>query len=195
MAYRTHQALGAVAAVLTLAAAGATAAQDGAPRWVVDQAKSAIDFESSAEGAAFEGHFDRWSADIRFDPKNVAASKVTVQVETGSVGTGDSGRDQSAQGNDWFASTMFPKATFTTRTIKDLGGGKYEADGDLTIRDKTVPLALPFTLAFKGDEADMHSEVDVDRSLWNLGSGEYGGADIVPLKVGLKIDVVAHLAK
>ena len=195
MAYRTHQALGAVAAILTLAAAGVTAAQDGAPRWVVDPAKSAIDFESSAEGAAFEGHFDRWSADIRFDPKNVAASKVTVQVETGSVGTGDSGRDQSAQGNDWFASTMFPKATFTTRTIKDLGGGKYEADGDLTIRDKTVPLALPFTLAFKGDEADMHSEVDVDRSMWSLGSGEYGGADIVPLKVGLKIDVVAHLAK
>ena len=195
MAYRTHQALGAVAAVLTLAAAGATAAQDGAPRWVVDPAKSAIDFESSAEGAAFEGHFERWSADIRFDPKNMAASKVTVQVETGSVGTGDSGRDQSAQGNDWFASTMFPKATFTTRTTKDLGGGRYEADGDLTIRDKTVPLALPFTLAFKGDEADMHSEVDVDRSLWSLGSGEYGGADIVPMKVGLKIDVVAHQAK
>ncbi len=41
----------------------------------------------------------------------------------------------------------------------------------------------------------MHSEVDVDRSMWSLGSGEYGGADIVPLKVGLKIDVVAHLAK
>ena len=195
MAYRISGALAAGAALALLAAAGSTAAQDGAPRWVVDPAKSAIAFESSAEGAAFEGHFDRWTADIRFDPKNVAASKVTVQVETGSVGTGDSGRDQSAQGNDWFASAMFPKATFTTRTIKDLGGGRYEADGDLTIRDKSVPLALPFTLAFKGDEADMHSEVEVDRTLWKLGTGEYGGADIVPLTVGLKIDVVAHLAK
>ncbi len=195
MAYRTIGALTFGAALALLAAAGPTVAQDGAPRWVVDPAKSAIDFESSAEGAAFEGHFDRWTADIRFDPKNLGASKVTVEVETGSVGTGDSGRDQSAQGSDWFASTMFPKATFTTRAIKDLGGGKYEADGDLTIRNKSVPLALPFTLAFKGDEADMHSEVDVDRSLWSLGTGEYGGADIVPLKVGLKIDVVAHLAK
>ena len=194
MAHNTHRALGAVIALAALAAAGATAAQD-APKWVVDPAHSTLAFESSAEGAAFEGHFDRWSADIHFDPKAVANSKVTVQVDTGSIVTGDSGRDQSAQGNDWFFVTAFPKATFVSHTIKDLGGGHYEADGDLTLRDKTLPIALPFTLTFKGDEADMHSEVDLDRSLWNFGSGEYGGADIVPLKVGLKIDLVAHQAK
>jgi len=194
MAHATHRALGIAAAFAALAVAGHTAAQDG-PHWVVDPAHSTIAFESSAEGAAFEGHFDHWTADIRFDPKAVASSHVNVEVETASVQTGDGGRDQSAQGNDWFASIMFPKAVFVSNTIKDLGGGKYEADGQLTIRDKTQPLALPFTLAFKGDEADMHSELDVDRSTWSLGSGEYGGADIVPLKVGLKIDVVAHLAK
>ena len=194
MAHATHRALTVAAALAGLAVAGHTAAQDG-PHWVVDPAHSAIAFDSSAEGAAFEGHFDRWTADIRFDPKAVATSHVRVEVETGSVQTGDGGRDQSAQSNDWFASAMFPKAVFVSRTIKDLGGGKYEADGDLTIRDKSQPLVLPFTLAFKGDEADMHAELDVDRSTWSLGSGEYGSADIVPLKVGLKIDVTAHLAK
>lgn len=194
MAHSTHRALGAVIALAALAAAGSTAAQD-APGWVVDPAHSTLAFSSSAEGAAFDGHFDRWSADIRFDPKNLASARVTVQVETGSVVTGDSGRDQSAQGNDWFAVAMFPKATFVSHTIKDLGSGHYEADGELTLRDKTLPLVLPFTLTFKGDEADMHSEVDLDRSLWSFGTGEYGGADIVPLKVDLKIDVVAHQAK
>ena len=194
MAHRTHRALGAVIALAALAAAGSTAAQD-APSWVVDPAHSTLAFSSSAEGAAFDGHFDRWSADIHFDPKAVANSRVTVQVDTGSIVTGDSGRDQSAQGNDWFFVSMFPKATFVSHTIQDLGGGRYEADGDLTLRDKTLPFALPFTLTLKGDEADMHSEVDLDRSLWNFGTGEYGGADIVPLKVGLKIDVVAHRAK
>ena len=194
MAHSTLRALGAVAALAVLAAAGSTAAQDGT-HWTVDPAHSTIAFESSAEGAAFEGRFERWNADIHFDPKAVGSSTVSVQVETGSVVTGDSSRDQSAQSSDWFATAMFPKATFTSHTIKDLGGGKYEADGDLTIRDKSQPLALPFTLAIKGDEADMHSEVEVDRSMWGLGTGEYGGADIVPLKVALKIDVVAHLAK
>ncbi|HEY5412280.1 MAG TPA: YceI family protein [Caulobacteraceae bacterium] len=194
MAHGSTRALRLVFALAILAAAGGAAAQD-APKWIVDPAHSTLAFDSSAEGAAFEGHFDRWSADIRFDPKALASSHVTVQVETGSAITGDSGRDQTAQSDEWFASPMFPKATFVARTIKDLGGGRYEADGDLTIRDKSQPLALPFTLAIKGDEAVMHSDVDLDRSLWGLGTGEYGGADIVPLKVELKIDLVAHLAK
>jgi polyisoprenoid-binding protein YceI len=194
MAHSFRFALGAVTAIAALVAAGAAAAQD-APRWVVDPAHSSLAVESSAEGAAFEGHFDHWSADIRFDPKNLAASKVTVTIETASIVTGDSGRDQTAQSSDWFDAAMFPKATFVTHEIKDLGGGKYEADGDLTLRDKTRPFALPFTLAIKGDEADMHSEVDLDRSMWSFGTGEYSAADIVPLNVGLRIDLVAHLAK
>lgn len=194
MVNRTHRALGFAAALTALIVAGHTSAQDG-PHWVVDPAHSAINFESSAEGAAFEGHFEKWTADIRFDPKAVANASVRVEVETGSVQTGDGGRDQSAQGNDWFAVNMFPKATFVSHTIKDLGGGKYEADGDLTIRDATKPLALPFTLTINGDQAVMHSEVDVDRQTWSLGSGEYGAPDIVPYKVGLKIDVTARLAK
>ena len=41
----------------------------------------------------------------------------------------------------------------------------------------------------------MHAELDVARGMWNLGQGEYASGDIVPMKVGLKIDVVAHQAK
>jgi len=194
MAQASYRALSVAAALAALAVASHTSAQYG-PHWVVDPAHSAINFESSAEGAAFEGHFEKWTADIRFDPKALSSSNVRVEVETGSVQTGDGGRDQSAQGADWFASTMFPKAVFVSNSIKDLGGGKYEADGQLTIRDKTQPVAMPFTLTIKGDEAQMHSEFDVDRQTWSLGAGEYGGPDIVPFKVGLKIDVTAHLAK
>jgi polyisoprenoid-binding protein YceI len=194
MAHRTSTAFGLVAGFAAVALAGHTAAQDG-PHWAVDPAHSSILFESSAEGAAFEGHFDHWTADIRFDPKALASSQVRVEVETSSVQTGDGGRDQTAQGTDWLASTMFPKAVFVSKSIKDLGGGKYEADGDLTVRDKTAPLALPFTLALTGDQAHMHAEIDVDRSMWGIGSGEYGGSDIVPLNVGLKIDVNAKLVK
>jgi len=193
MAHSIHHALGAVIASTILAVAGAAAAQE-APKWVVDPAHSTLAFESSAEGAAFEGHFDHWTADIHFDPQALANSKVTVEVDTASVATGDSGRDQSAQGGDWFFSAMFPKAVFVSKSIKDLGGGKYEADGDLTLRDKTLPLALPFTLSIKGNDATMHSEIDIDRSAWGFGTGEYGSADIVPLKVGLRVDLVAHKA-
>ncbi len=187
------RAIFALAAALSLAA-GCAAAQE-APRWVVDQARSQLGFSSQVEGQGFDGHFQRWDADIRFDPKALAASKVVVTVETGSMVSGDVQRDQSAQSSEWFAAAMFPKATFATRSFKDLGGGKYEADGDLTIRGMTQPVALPFSLDITGDRAKLIGQTTVDRSLFGVGQGDYGGPDTVPLAVTVKVDLIATRAK
>ena len=183
----------ALAAALILTAGGAGA--QSAPQWVVDPAHSQLSFDSVAEGTAFTGHFESWDADIHFDPKALGQSQVVVTVETGSAVTGDSSRDGTAHSSDWFASAMFPKATFTTKSIKDLGGGHYEADGDLVIRDIKQPLALPFTLAITGDTAVMSGEVNVDRSLFGVGQGDYGAADVVPYNVVVKVQLTAKLAK
>jgi polyisoprenoid-binding protein YceI len=183
----------ALAAALSLTA-GAAAAQT-APKWVVDPAHSALGFESTVEGQGFEGRFKSWDADIRFDPKALAASRVVVTVETGSIVSGDAQRDQTAQTGEWFASAMFPKATFTTTSIKDLGGGKYEAAGNLTIRDKTQPVSFPFALDITGDQAKLTGETTVDRSLFGVGQGDYGGPDTVPLEVKVKVELTASRAK
>lgn len=184
-----------IAAAAALSLVGSGAAAQTAPKWVVDHAHSQLTFDSSAEGSEFEGSFQTWDADIRFDPQHLDQSKVVVTVDTGSAVTGDTSRDQTAHGSDWFASAMFPKATFTASTFKTLGGGKYEADGDLTVRGVTKPLALPFTLTITGDQAAMSGETSVDRSLFGVGQGEYGSADIVPFDVKLRVTVQAKLAK
>jgi polyisoprenoid-binding protein YceI len=180
-------------AVLVFAAAGAAAQE--ASRWVVDQAHSELGFDSSVEGQNFHGHFNKWDADIRFDPKNLAASKVVVTVETGSFASGDAQRDQSAQSAEWFAPSMFPKATFTTKSFKDLGGGKYDAAGELTIRGLTQPVDFPFALEITGDQAKLTGEAIVDRSQFGVGQGDYGGPDTVPLEVKVKVDLTAARAK
>jgi polyisoprenoid-binding protein YceI len=181
------------AAALSLAA-GAAAAQQ-APGWVVNKAQSELGFDSKASGQEFHGKFQRWDADIHFDPKALAASKVVVTVETGSMVSGDDQRDQTAQGEDWFAAAMFPKATFTSKSFKDLGGGKYEADGDLTMRGMTQSVALPFTLTITGDDAKMQGEVTLDRSQYGVGQGEYGSSETVPFEVKVKVDLSATRAK
>lgn len=191
--FGAKSAMFAIAAAASLAA-GAAAAQT-APRWIVDPAHSQLGFESSAEGQSFEGSFKTWSADIQFDPKQLDQSKVVVTVDTASAETGDDSRDQTAHSSDWLASVMFPKATFVSKSFQDLGGGKYEADGDLTVRGVSHPLALPFTLAITGDQAVMTGETSVDRTLFGVGQGEYGGADIVPVDVKIRVSVQARLAK
>lgn len=163
--------------------------------WTVDKAASRITFKSAFSGETFDGLFKRWDAQIAFDPKQLAASKAVVVIETGSASTGNVERDEALPSADWFSSAKFPRATFTTRSFKDLGGGRYQAIGDLNIRGISKPLTLPFTLAISGDTAKMTSAVVVNRSLFGVGQGQFASAETVPFNVTLNISLTARKAK
>jgi polyisoprenoid-binding protein YceI len=177
--------------------AKAPAARPGAsaPSWVVDKANSRIRFKSAFSGAAFEGGFSRWDARINFDPKNMAGSKAVVSVDLASVATGDSDRDQTLPTDDWFNTAKFPKATFTTSSIKDLGGGKYQAVGILNLKGVSRPVTLPFTLAITGDTARMNGSVVLNRTQFKVGEGQFSTAETVPFEVTVNVAVTAKRGK
>ncbi len=181
----------ALAATSLAAAAPAIAAP---ATWVVDRAASSLGFKSSFSGMAFDGSFRRWNAEIAFDPKDLADSKAVVTVETGTATAGDDSRDEAMPTGDWFDVAHFPKATFATRSIKSLGGDRYDATADLTIRGVTKSIDLPFTLVITGDQAKMTGEVVLDRSAFGVGQGEYASADTVPLNVTVVVSLTANRA-
>ena len=176
------------------APAKAAPAKSGAAKWAVDPAASKLGFSSAFSGTAFQGSFRRWSADVAFDPKNLAASKATVTVDMTSVATGDESRDESLPTDDWFASGKFKTATFTTTSIKDLGGGKYQAPANLTIRGVTKPVVLNFTVAITGDQAKMSGTAVINRSQFGVGQGQWAGAETVPLNVTVNVNIAAKRA-
>lgn len=185
------EALAAAAKPATPAAAkpGATA-----PAWTVDKANSRIRFRSAFSGTAFEGGFSRWDARINFDPKNLAASKAVVTIDLASVASGDKDRDETLPTGDWFDVAKFPRATYTTTSIKSLGGDRYEAAGTLNLKGVTRPVTLPFTLTLQGDTARMTGQAVLKRNEFGVGQGQFGGADTVPLEVTVPITVVAKRA-
>ncbi|HEY2177251.1 MAG TPA: YceI family protein, partial [Caulobacteraceae bacterium] len=97
------------------------------PVWVVDRAASQVRFSSSFNGDAFSGSFSRWSADIRFDPADLAASSVTATIDVASAATGDADRDQAIPTPAFLAAAKFPRAVFTAHAFKALGGNRYLA--------------------------------------------------------------------
>jgi polyisoprenoid-binding protein YceI len=163
-----------------LAAAAASALAAPPPAWVVDKAHSAIRFSSSFNGTAFTGAFSRWNADIRFDPANLAASQVTAVIDVGSAATGDADRDQALPTDDFLAAAKFPRATFTAHAFKALGGGRYLALGQLTLRGVTKPLNLPFTLKIVGGKATMAASLPLDRLAFGVGQNEWRKTDAIP---------------
>ena len=96
---------------------------------------------------------------------------------------------------DWFSVKAFPRATFTSRRITAAGPGRYLAQGDLTIRNVTRPVTLPFTLAIKGDVARMQGSAPLDRSAFGVGQGQFKAGDTVALKVQVDVAITAKRAR
>ncbi len=177
-----------IAAVFAALVAAPAAAAD----WVVDKAQSKLGFRGVVEGDAFDGYFRRWDARISFDPKAPAASRIVVTVDTGSVYTGNADRDGTLPTAEWFDPKRFPTATFVSNRVVDLGGGRYQAVGELTIKGIKKPLVLPFTLAITGDVAKMQSSLVLNRTAFNLGSGKWSTDELVSTKVTLQVSLTAR---
>jgi polyisoprenoid-binding protein YceI len=178
------------AALVVLSAGAAHAAT-----WTVDKAHSRLGFTGKVEDAAFNGSFKSWDAQISFDPKALASSKVTVTVDLASAATGDKDRDESLPTDDWFGVKRFPKAVFTAAKFIDRGGGHYEADGDLVIKGVHRPVTLLFTLALTGATAHVVGATTLDRTAFNVGSGKWSTGDEVAKAVTVNVDLTAQKAK
>lgn len=179
---------------LTIAIVAPAALAASPSHWTVDPTASRLGFSGRMNGDAFNGTFKRWSADIVFDPKALPASKAVVVIDMGSALTGDADRDQALPSADWLAAKSFPRATFTTTAIKDLGGGKYVASGDLAIRGVHKPVALPFTLSIAGDTARMNGTVTLNRTAFGIGQGKWSTGDVVDTSVTVTVSLTARRA-
>jgi polyisoprenoid-binding protein YceI len=178
-----------LAAALALVATSVMAAAP--PNWAIDKGGSRLGFTAAMNGAPINGAFQRWDAQIAFDPANLPASHVVATIDTGSAKTGDQTRDEALPTGDWFSTKSFPRATFVSRKITAAGPGRYVAAGDLTIRNMTHPVALPFTLVLTGDRAAMTGALPIDRSIFGVGQGQWKTGEAVALKVQVNLSISA----
>ena len=93
--------------------------------------------------------------------------------------------------SDWFAADKFPQAHVVVTGFKPTSGGAYTAMGTLTIRGVTKPLTLPFTLAINGGTAKADGTVQLIRTDYGVGQGEWATADTVGLEVSITFDLTA----
>jgi len=156
-------------------AAQAAPAETPAPTWTTVAASSRIEFTGTLSGGDFTGQFPRFVAAIAFDPANLAGSRFRVEIETGSANTADADRDVALAGNDFFAASRWPKATYEASQFAATGPGQYQARGKLTIRG--IAWDVPVTFSFKptadGRSAILSGRASVRRLDFGVGQGEW----------------------
>jgi len=173
---------------LLAAAVPATAAPAATPHYVLDPAKSSLEFTFLQAGAWNKGHFGHFTVSFDFSAENLAASRLDVTIEMSSVDTGDQERDDTVRGADLFAVTKFPQAHFSATQITKTAAG-YEAIGKLTIRGVTRDMQVPFSFrtATEGGATVgyMSGKTTLRRLDYGVGQGDWKATDQVGNEVGV----------
>ncbi|TLP56525.1 cytochrome [Parasedimentitalea maritima] len=133
--------------------------------WTVTE--GVLGIEVTQMGGQVAGSFADWTASITFDdpaaPGPAGDVEVIIAIPSLSLGTVTA----QAMGVDYFDSTTYPTAVFKA-DIEKLEQG-YQAVGTLTIRDKILPITLPFTLDLQDDAAKMKAELTLNRLDFDIG--------------------------
>lgn len=159
--------------------------------WAILPGISKLQFTGTLYNAPFTGDFGDFGGTIVFNPDDLSTAKTDITVRMDKITTGDADRDQNIVGAEWFDAGKFPTARYVATKFEKADDNKYVAIGDLTIRDKTMPLVIPFTLDIENKTAHMKGEVTLNRTNFGVGGGQWADESTVKHDVKVMIDVKA----
>lgn len=161
---------------------------------LVQPDKSAIGFTFRQMNVPVQGRFPKFTAQLAFDPAKPAAAKVNIAIDTSAIDAGSGEANDEVVGKPWFNVRMFPTATFTATGAKSLGGGKYEMNGQLSIKGKSQPLSAPFTLKAEGTTGVFEGSFKLKRLDFAIGEGAWADVGTVANDVQVDFRIVAAAA-
>jgi len=153
---------------------------------------TAINGEIAAEfrqmNVPVTGNFARFSAAaLQFDPAQLDKAHAEILVDTGSYDLGDADYNAEVRKKEWFDTAAFPQARFVTDKVEKLADGRYQASGQLTIKGKTLPAIVPFTMSVDGDKTVFTGDATLSRADYQIGDAEWN--DVLEDKVVVRFKV------
>jgi polyisoprenoid-binding protein YceI len=140
---------------------------------------------------------------LLFDPNNLEGSKIDISLEVGSINTKNERRDNHLRTDDFFNAEEFPTMKFVSTEIRSTGENAYVAVGELTIKETTKTIELPFKLlgvmADPRDEnttiAGFSAETKILRNEYGVGSGDYIQTAVIGDEVTIEINLEVRNTK
>jgi polyisoprenoid-binding protein YceI len=181
-------------ALLGCCAIGGPSAGLAATSWQVDRERSRLVFVPTVAGGEFEGRFKSFDAAISFDPADLPGSRFIVELDLATAETGDAERDAALLGADFFAVNRWPSARFTATQFKARGGPRFEALGELRVRDVTRKVRVPFEFVPGpgAGAARLHGGTTIARLDFGVGQGDWRDTEWVANEVRISFDLVLH---
>jgi polyisoprenoid-binding protein YceI len=130
--------------------------------------KSAVTFKIKNLGFNVEGTFSGFKADINFKPK-FAGSSIEASVASNTINTDNESRDNHLKSEDYFDVAKYPRITLKSVSFKHKSGSNYTGSFNVTIKDKTKLIEIPFTYIEAGNTATFKGDFQVLRTDFGIG--------------------------
>lgn len=173
----------------------------GRTTWQIDPAHTQIEFAvKHLMIAKVKGRFTEVQGTIERDEREIANSKVHVEIGVASIDTREPQRDKHLRSADFFDAEQFPTLTFVSRRIEPVGDGRFRIVGDLMIHGVTREVVLDATDEgvardpWGGDRMGVSATTTIDRRdfglTWNQAletGGVLVGNDV---RISLEVEAV-----
>lgn len=143
-----------------------------ATAWKIAPTQSKLSFKVKQGGSDLVGYFKKFDGKINFDKNQLAKSKVAIDIDVSSVVVSLAEANGAVQSPEWLSAKAFPKATFTAEKFS-AQGKNFRADGNLTIKGKTVPTTLEFVFEESApNKARATGKTIIKRSAFAIGNSD-----------------------
>ncbi|HLR50119.1 MAG TPA: YceI family protein [Candidatus Sphingobacterium stercoripullorum] len=111
--------------------------------WILDKDHSEIEFRVKHMMISnIKGQFQEFDITLNVPNNDLTNASAEAVVNTASVDTKNSQRDDHLRSGDFFDSEKFPKITFKSTKFEKVDDEDYKLTGDLTIQDTTKSIVL-----------------------------------------------------
>lgn len=153
---------------------------------------SAVTFGFKQMGVPLDGKFNKFSAQLSFDPTQLAKAQARIEIDLSSIDTGSAEGNEEVVGKKWFNVKDYPTASFVSTGIKALGGNRYQALGKLSIKGRTQDVAAPVTFQSDGKRGIFEGAFEIKRLDYAIGEGEWTDVSSVANEIQIKFHVVVN---
>ena len=153
---------------------------------------SAVTFGFKQMGVPLDGKFNKFSAQLSFDPTQLAKAQARIDIDLSSIDTGSAEGNEEVVGKKWFNVKDYPTASFVSTGIKALGGNRYQALGKLSIKGRTQDVAAPVTFQSDGKRGIFEGAFEIKRLDYAVGEGEWTDVSSVANEIQIKFHVVVN---
>mgnify|MGYP006445966063 CR=1 FL=1 len=123
--------------------------------YIIDDkgAHASINFKIQHLGYSWlTGRFNTFTGKFSYDPENISASSVEVNVDTSSINSNHAERDKHLKGDDFLEIGQFTNASFVSSSVKNNGDGSVSINGTLNLHGVSKNIVINATKVGEGND-------------------------------------------